>query len=107
MRLIVRTEKVIIDLSESNARLESENRRLRASAVGLREALKKRGGEVEAKEIDEAYNLTSLTVSDARTPQLRGRDIEGKLVEEEADGVRKTVAASRRLLRERFGLMPA
>ena len=92
---------MIIDLSESNVALEVENRRLRASAIGFREALVRRGGGDEAREIDEAYNLTSLVSLEGAAPQLRGRDDAGK-PEGEANGVREVTQSSRRLLRERF-----
>lgn len=89
---------MIIDLSESNVALEAENRRLRASAISLREALVRRGGEEESREIDEAYNLTSLVSSEGVEPQLRGRDNAG-------NGVREATQSSRRLLRERFATL--
>jgi len=75
-------DKVIIDLSESNAALEVENRRLRASVIGLRSALMKHdGGAAEAKAFEEAYNLTSLSlgenVSEGEVSQLKGRNALG------------------------------
>uniref|UniRef100_A0A6U0E2N2 Uncharacterized protein n=1 Tax=Ostreococcus mediterraneus TaxID=1486918 RepID=A0A6U0E2N2_9CHLO len=69
-------DKVIIDLSESNAALEVENRKLRASLIGMREALRKRAGDDDIKNFDLAYNLTHLLgVATSATPQLEGRDI--------------------------------
>ena len=67
---------MIIDLSESNAALEVENRKLRASLIGMREALRKRAGDDDFKNFDLAYNLTHLLgVATSATPQLEGRDI--------------------------------
>lgn len=65
---------MIIDLSESNAALEVENRKLRASLVGMREVLKKHAGDDDVKSFDLAYNLTHLLgVATSATPQLEGR----------------------------------
>jgi hypothetical protein len=90
---------VIIDLSESNSRLEVENRRLRASVIGLSEELTKLGGEKEVTAIAEAYNLTTFvsTNNGKGVPQLQGRDSNGKVALDE-DEIPTT---SRRLLRER------
>ena len=97
--------QVIIDLSESNSRLEVENRRLRASAVGLREALMKRGGEAEVKEFDDAYNLTSLFASsrnvgdEGGVPQLVKREASERGSTDDAENeIPTAVKSSRRLL---------
>lgn len=92
-------DKVIIDLSESNSRLEVENRRLRSSVIGLSEELTKLGGEKEVTAIAEAYNLTTLvSTNDGKgVPQLQGRDSNGKAALDEDE----IPTASRRLLRER------
>jgi len=98
-----RRVQVIIDLSESNARLEVENRRLRAAAIGLKSALMKRGGEAEVKEFDDAYNLTSLIASSRNVgveggfPQLAKREASGDDAENEIPAA--AVQSSRRLLR--------
>jgi len=98
-----RRVQVIIDLSESNARLEVENRRLRAAAIGLKSALMKRGGEAEVKEFDDAYNLTSLIASSRNVgdeggfPQLAKREASGDDAENEIPAA--AVKSSRRLLR--------
>ena len=97
--------QVIIDLSESNSRLEVENRRLRASAIGLREALMKRGGEAEVKEFDDAYNLTSLIASsrnvgdEGGVPQLVKREASERGSTDDAENeIPTAVKSSRRLL---------
>jgi len=103
MTFPTRRVQVIIDLSESNARLEVENRRLRAAAIGLKSALMKRGGEAEVKEFDDAYNLTSLIASSRNVgdeggfPQLAKREASGDDAENEIPAA--AVKSSRRLLR--------
>ena len=101
MTFPTRRVQVIIDLSESNARLEVENRRLRAAAIGLKSALMKRGGEAEVKEFDDAYNLTSLIASSRNVgdgfPQLAKRAASGDDAENEIPAA--AVQSSRRLLR--------
>lgn len=63
-------------MSESNAALEVENRKLRASLVGMREALKKNAREEDVTDFDLAYNLTHLLgIGAVATPQLEGRNI--------------------------------
>jgi len=101
-------DKVIIDLSESNAALEVENRRLRASVIGLRSALKKHdGGAAEARAFDEAYNLTSLSLGEndreGGVLQLKGRNAHANagVAKEDAENEipGELVGASRRTLR--------
>lgn len=103
MTFPTRRVQVIIDLSESNARLEVENRRLRAAAIGLKSALMKRGGEAEVKEFDDAYNLTSLIASSRNVgddeggfPQLAKREASDDDAENEIPAA--AVKSSRRLL---------
>ena len=101
MTFPTRRVQVIIDLSESNARLEVENRRLRAAAIGLKSALMKRGGEAEVKEFDDAYNLTSVIASSRNVgdeggfPQLAKREVSD---DAENEIPAAAVKSSRRLL---------
>ena len=101
-------DKVIIDLSASNAALEVENRLLRASVIGLRTALTKHeGGAAAAQAFDEAYNLTSLSLGEndreGGVLQLKGRNalanagVAKEDAENEIPG--ELAGASRRILR--------